>query len=236
MRVAAPRGRDAVRDEEQRAVPRPAGRWPPGSRPRSSRRRRRAGRRARAPAARARARARGRRAGAAPGELHAALADDRVEAVGQPLDLVEHRGLARGRARTRPSPRGCPDRRARSRCCAPRWSRTGTRPAARSRCSRAPSRAADRRCPAPSRNTAPGGVGKSRGEQHGDGALARAGATHDRERAARGHLEAHVVDDVARSPYANAEGTRRRRAPRRARAARRSRCRARRRRWREAAA
>ena len=134
MRSQRARGRDAVGDEDARCAARPAARWPRGSRPRSSRRPRDSGSSRMKSAAPTRARGRARCVALPARELHAALADDRVEPLGELQRLLEHLGLARGRRGCFPSRRASPGRRARSRCCATPSSRRETRPAARSRC------------------------------------------------------------------------------------------------------
>ena len=129
--------------------------------------------------------------------------------------LFEHLRLAGGVAdldlRGRPSR----DRRARSRCCAQRSSRRETRLAGRSPMADRTDDSGSSQTSMPSMRTAPVGRGQEAREEHRERRLARARAPDDGERLARRHLEAHVVEHLAR-PVREASGARRERAARRA--------------------
>ena len=122
-------------------------------------------------------------------EHHAALAHDRVVAVGQVLDVLrELRALA-----PRAPPRRARRRAGRTRCSPRAWSRTGTPPAAPSRCARRSVASGMRFTSMPSTKSWPSGTSKSRGIERGERALARAHRADHAERAAGGHAQLDVA-------------------------------------------
>ena len=169
-------------------------------------------------------------------ELHAALADDGVEPLGQRQRLLEHLRLARGVADLRDARRASRGRRARSRCCARPSSRRGTRPAARSRWPSAPTASGSSQTSTPSMRTraraasAAGARGASRASSCPSPCARRWRATRPGATLKR-HVVEHLAARRTRSVRcstrseppdvlrARAAGRRRPRAPRRRRRA-----------------
>ena len=134
-------------------------------------------------------------------ELHAALADDGVEAVGQRRAPRRAPGPRRRASRIdAPALRASRCRRGRSRCCAPRWSRRGTRPAARSRWRRRTVASGRSQTSCRRGRSLPAGVGRRRARSDGEVDFARAGAAHERERAARRNPERYAIEDRRCAP------------------------------------
>ena len=238
--IASQRARrgDAVGDEDHRALAPPGARSRRGSRPRSSRRPRRADRRGRAPAARrTSARASAMRCFCPP-ESCTPRSPTTVSKPSGSDSISSSTCASRAASRIASSaPRRVAARRARSRCCARPSSRRGTRPAARSRCSRARVASGSSQTSSPSRNTRrrAASAGGARGARRAWSCPSRCARRWRATLPAR-HLEAHVrrapcarrtrsdrSSTLERALHLLGRGQRRRRRPRAPR--RRSSCR-----------
>ena len=121
-------------------------------------------------------------------QRQAALADERVVAVGQALDeRVDLRALRGGHDLLEASRPG-----ARRRCCRAPSPRTGSRRRARARSSGAAPTGSSSRTSTPSTRTAPSVTSYRRADRRDQRRLARAGRPDDRDRLARRDVERHV--------------------------------------------